>query len=445
MSLREVAAAVDEAVDPTSLMQRVCERTLELIDAADVVAIALTDGRAITYVSWAGAGRSVVGTQVDTDSSLSGLAIKTGQILRSDDTQCDPRVDATACKRHAAISLVCIPLSRGTETYGVMAVNASRAHAFTDADVAVLSQLAEFVSVAVGSACDLDRVSQQLLNLSHRRPSAEEATGRYMMNVLSPNKVAHIDARNRIQEVLDDPDTLVIAFQPVIDLLSGKVVAVEALSRFAVTPARPPDAWFNEAHSVGRGQELEMLAINRALTHLPAIPEDIALSVNIGPSTVVGSHLETLFAHIPNGRVVLELTEHSSFDDYPGLPAALAKLRSTGLRLAVDDAGSGYSSLTHILKLAPDFIKLDREIITGIDLDPVRRALVTSLVTFAADTGAEIVAEGIETIDELHEVKRLGVRYAQGYYLGQPGQLESVSLEGTRPTRPLVRSFGSAQ
>ena len=97
------------------------------------------------------------------------------------------------------------------------------------------------------------------------------------------------------------------------------------------------------------------------------------------------------------------------------------------MRIAVDDAGSGYSSLAHILKLAPDFIKLDRELVSGIDLDPVRRALAASLVTFAADTGAEIVAEGVETEDELEVLRRLGVRYAQGYHLGRPAPLHALA------------------
>lgn len=438
MSSREVAAAVAEAVDPTSLMQRVCDRTLELIEAAEVVAIGLTDGSGITYVSWAGAGKSVVGTRVARDASLSGLAIKTGQILRSDDTQCDPRVDAAACLRLSAISLVCIPLSRATETYGVIAVNASRVDAFNDADVALLTQLADFVSVAIGSACDLDRAGHQLMNLSQKHSAAHDTAGRYVMSVLDPATTAQIDARSRIQEIIDSPDVLSIVFQPVIDLFSGRVVAVEALSRFAITPALAPDVWFDLAHRVGRGNELEILAITRALASLPLIPDGITLAINVGPRSAVAAHLDGVLAGVPAGRVILELTEHVSFDDYPALRSALAAMRAAGLRLAVDDAGSGYSSLTHILKLAPDFIKLDRELISGIDVDPVRRALVISLVAFAAETGAEILAEGIETNDELDVVNSLGVRYAQGYYLGQPGPLECVSFEGTRPTRGLV-------
>jgi EAL domain-containing protein (putative c-di-GMP-specific phosphodiesterase class I) len=450
MSQRELAAAVGEAVDPSSLMQRVCDRTLELISAAEGVAIGLVRDHSIAYVCGAGAGRSSVGARVDLDASLSGLAIQTGRILRSNDTQSDPRVDAAACRALCVVSLVCIPLSRSQEMYGVLAVNASITHAFSDADVAVLTRLADFVSVAIGSARDLHRASNRLLELGQPEEASDaptgpsepsdETTGRYMMSVLNPDTVTRIDARRRIQQVLDDPDVLAIVFQPIVDLFSGETVAVEALARFNVTPVRPPDAWFDDAHHAGLGVELEMLAITRALAHQPMLPDGIALTINVGPETIVGPHLRHALLDVPARRVVLELTEHTAFNDYPGLQAALMRLRKGGVRLAVDDAGSGYSSLTHILKLAPDFIKLDRELISGIDVDLVRRALVISLVAFAADTGAEILAEGIETKDELDAVRRLGVRYAQGYYLGRPAPLDSLDIDRPKPVKALVGS-----
>ena len=103
------------------------------------------------------------------------------------------------------------------------------------------------------------------------------------------------------------------------------------------------------------------------------------------------------------------------------------------MQLSVDDAGAGFSGLSHILKLSPDFIKLDRELIKGVDTDPVRRALTASLVGFAAGTKAKIIAEGIETADELHAVRALGVDYVQGYYLGRPMPLGDLDFERHRP------------
>lgn len=133
-------------------------------------------------------------------------------------------------------------------------------------------------------------------------------------------------------------------------------------------------------------------------------------------------------------------TEHTLVDDYPDLLAALHAVRQRGTRLAIDDTGSGYSSLSHILKLAPDFIKLDRDLVSGIDVDPVRRALAASVVTFAADTGAQIIAEGVETEDELEVLRRIGVRYAQGYHLGHPAAPDAIENR-RRLARPAVRAL----
>ncbi|MHB1837618.1 MAG: EAL domain-containing protein, partial [Solirubrobacteraceae bacterium] len=105
---------------------------------------------------------------------------------------------------------------------------------------------------------------------------------------------------------------------------------------------------------------------------------------------------------------------------------AISAVRSTGARLAVDDTGAGVSSLAHILKLAPDLIKLDRALTTGVDRDPVRRALASSLVSFADETGPLIVAEGIETAAELAMLRSLGIRYGQGFYLRPPGPLDTL-------------------
>jgi EAL domain-containing protein (putative c-di-GMP-specific phosphodiesterase class I) len=109
--------------------------------------------------------------------------------------------------------------------------------------------------------------------------------------------------------------------------------------------------------------------------------------------------------------------------DYSALTEALDALRCRGVRLAVDDAGSGFSSLQHILNLKPDIIKLDRALVEAIDTDPARRALAGSLLTFANEIGAQVIAEGIENLREQTALRRLGIRYGQGFHLGLPGPM----------------------
>jgi len=418
-----LVAKVSQAIDPQDVIQRVTDQTLELIGAAEGVMVGLSDPCGVTYICGAGSQTSYLGTRVSLEDSLSGVAVRSGEVQLSNDTSADPRVDADACRRLSVASLVCVPLARTNETVGVLAVNATRPHAFSERDVEVLSRLGDFVSVAVGTACDLYQVCTDLLDLSHSLDSSGDAAGRYVMSVLRPEAAHRIDAEQRIQGIVEDPDALSIVFQPIIDLSTDRVFGFEALARFDAWPYRTPDLWFQEAHEHHLGIELELLAATRAIAHLPMVPEGACLTVNAGPEMVMSREFVDLLLDAPRRGVVLELTEHARFDDYPGLITSLRELRREGIRLAIDDTGNGYSSLSHILKLAPDFIKLDRDLVSGIDVDPVRRILAASLVMFAGDTGARIIAEGVETREELDVVCDLGVDYAQGYFLGRPAAL----------------------
>jgi EAL domain-containing protein (putative c-di-GMP-specific phosphodiesterase class I) len=177
---------------------------------------------------------------------------------------------------------------------------------------------------------------------------------------------------------------------------------------------------------MGIGVELEVVSAKGALNALSRLPGDVALCVNASPEAMISDEVRQLIASSESKRVVMELTEEAKVDDYQRLSLALNQLRLMGVRLAIDDTGAGFASLAHILKLAPDFIKLDRELTSGIDHDPVRIALATALVSFASKLGAEIIAEGIETAVELEVLRRLGIRYGQGYFLCRPTSVDLI-------------------
>jgi EAL domain-containing protein (putative c-di-GMP-specific phosphodiesterase class I) len=222
--------------------------------------------------------------------------------------------------------------------------------------------------------------------------------------------------------------------QPIVDLRSGGAVGVEALARFAQEPIRPPDIWFAEAASLGLGVELEMAALHVALQQLRRLPNGIYLSLNASVETIMSEEFQTSMEGVSAERIVLELTEHHEVHDYSLFHQAVRNLRSKGVRLAVDDAGSGYSSFRHILNLHPDIIKLDIGLIRGIDGDPARRALGSALLTFGLDAyNASIVAEGIETEGEFRTLQDLGFPFGQGYYLGRPGRLQAPGPATSQP------------
>jgi EAL domain-containing protein (putative c-di-GMP-specific phosphodiesterase class I) len=224
----------------------------------------------------------------------------------------------------------------------------------------------------------------------------------------------------RVRHLLDAAHSMMVHFQPIVSLVDGTVVEVEALSRFSLEPSARPDAWFREAHALGMGVELELHALGRALDALPSFPPRWSVAVNLSATTIASDNLAALLAPWPAERLCLELTEHEQVHDYEQLRRVFQPLRDRGVRLGVDDAGAGFSSMHHILELRPDFVKLDRSITSRIDRDPAKRALAGALVSFAREIGAKVIAEGVETENEVGEVIRLGADFAQGYYFDRP-------------------------
>lgn len=220
-----------------------------------------------------------------------------------------------------------------------------------------------------------------------------------------------------------------IHFQPAVRIDTPQVAFVEALARFRPEPNRSPDEWFAEAHAVGLGVELELMAARQALGHLAGFPPGTALSINMSPAALISERTLALLAPAPLNRLIIEVTEHSAVERYGELLAALAPLRKRGLRLAVDDAGAGYASLKHVLQMSPDIIKLDMSLSRDIHRDPARKALAAAMIHFAAAIGSELVAEGVESPRELQSLRELGITIVQGHLFARPGPPADVQLD----------------
>ena len=225
-------------------------------------------------------------------------------------------------------------------------------------------------------------------------------------------------ARGEIERFMAG-DGLSMVYQPIVDLRTRAMVGVEALARFRSLPLRPPNEWFAEAVRHELGVPLELAAVRQAMRILPGLPDDAYLSINCSHRAAVSRDLSSLLA-LDAPRVVLEITEHEAVEDYETLLEALEALRAQGVRVAIDDAGAGFASMRHTVRIAPDIVKLDISLTRGVDTDRARYALASALMSFAEELGMTMVAEGIETAEELETLLALGVPQGQGFYLADP-------------------------
>lgn len=231
--------------------------------------------------------------------------------------------------------------------------------------------------------------------------------------------------RETVETVLTDPHGMDMLFQPLRDLDSMEIVGIEALARFPRGDFGP-EWFFAQATEHGLGVELETRAVHLALEALPRIPEPIRLSVNVSPDTLQSDMFLETIAGVPPGRLVVEVTEHAVVHDYTGMKRAAARLSALGVRLAIDDVGMGFSGLNRILESAPQELKLDAVVITGVETNTVKQALVDAFCTFGRRAGFDVIAEGIETHEQRQCLRELGVQIGQGYHLGRPSPLDTV-------------------
>lgn len=210
---------------------------------------------------------------------------------------------------------------------------------------------------------------------------------------------------------------LAVAFQPIVELRSGKAVGLEALARLSLDPRRPPEMWFAEAAELGLEAELDLAVLRAAMKDSVATPADLFLSVNLSPTTIESPRFEEVLAELANRALVVEISVASHVPDWAVLDDALRPLRAMGGRVAADDVGAGPATLDHLVLLGPDFIKLDALLVRGIDEDPARRELAGTVAALGSRMGAGLVAEGIESEAEREALLSVGIEYGQGNYL----------------------------
>lgn len=238
--------------------------------------------------------------------------------------------------------------------------------------------------------------------------------------------------RRHLEALVRDGEFLTV-YQPIVHLDSDESVGVEALSRFPQFDGGPGSV-FSRAWKVGAGIELETKAVESALRGLSELPTGMYLSVNASPATLASDRFRRAVRATESTRLVIEVTEHAAVEDYDALQATRRMLAELGVGLAIDDVGAGFSGLTHIVRLRPDIIKLDGSLVRDVDQCKAKQAMLSAITSFAARTDTVVVAECIESEQELTALGVLGVGYGQGFYLAYPNRLPGAGRGEVEPS-----------
>ncbi len=222
--------------------------------------------------------------------------------------------------------------------------------------------------------------------------------------------------RTRIADIVDRR-TFHSVFQPIVDMVDGRPIGFEALTRF--DSGQRPDLVFADAASAGLGHDLEEVTLTSAIEASWALPAGPWLSLNVSAAFLLDGQRLAQVLRRRTRPIILEITEHVAIEDYEAVRMAIAAL-GPDVRIAVDDAGAGVANFTHIVNLRPDFVKIDASLIRDVNADLTRQALIVGLLHFARATNCWIIAEGVETAAERVTLGDLDIAFGQGYLFGKP-------------------------
>ena len=225
------------------------------------------------------------------------------------------------------------------------------------------------------------------------------------------------DSLTRLVEELMRPGAIYMAAQPIVGLADGSLLGYELLARSSIPCSSGPDQWLAHASYLGVRTEFELACLQAACDKGPP-PEDVRLFVNLSPRTLLDPRLDQILNALPPR--VIEITEHEAVSDYQELRRRLQSWTTATTMLAIDDVGSGYSSMSHVIQLHPQYIKIDRSLVHKAHRDPNKLAVLRGLVGFSRQCGVTSLAEGVETSEELNALRAVGVDLVQGYLLARP-------------------------
>ncbi len=224
---------------------------------------------------------------------------------------------------------------------------------------------------------------------------------------------------------------IITYFQPIISIINGSVLGYEALSRITCeSEFTNPNMLFIAAGEYNRLWDLELLCRTKALEAAYRFinsPFNKKLFINVNPNIMHDENFKTGFTKeflrqykIEPNNIIFEITERNVIADMSGFISTINHYKSQNYKIAIDDAGSGYSGLNLISEVNPNYLKLDMNLIRCINTDNLKYAIVKGMVEFSKVSNVELIAEGIETYDELASLVNLGIQYGQGYFIQKP-------------------------
>lgn len=244
------------------------------------------------------------------------------------------------------------------------------------------------------------------------------------------NSLVKISNNNEVEElknIIKNKNILTV-YQPIVSLSDGRIIGYEALSRGPVDSSlQSPDKLFKAAQIHNKTWELEQLCRVKAIEKAAGIEKNKYLFINVDPYIFKdekfkkGFTKEFLAKHnMSPDCIIFEITEKTCIEDYKSFKKALNNYVDQGYKIAIDDTGSGYSGLKMLNETKPHFIKIDMDLIRNINEDSFKQSLIECFVKLSEATNMKLIAEGIETKEEVETLINLGVYAGQGFFIGRP-------------------------
>ena len=300
------------------------------------------------------------------------------------------------------------------------------------------------VSVSVGVAIGGDaQDAEEVLERADAAMYVAKSDGRDRLAIydqtVRDRELSVLAIRNDLRRAVDESE-LTLHYQPVFDLRTGVMVGTEALVRWQHPEhgLMPPSEFIPVAEDSGAIVQLGAWVLRTATEQAHrwgfGTTRDARMWVNVSPRQLVRPEIVEEFTKsiteigLPPTALGLEVTETANIESQPALASRLAQLRAFGCSIAIDDFGTGYSSLLYLRRYAADTIKIDRSFISGLGTNRDDSAIVTSVHTLGALLELKVVAEGVESADQLEALRAIGCDHASGYLLAMPATAGEIEL-----------------